>query len=96
MRVRSTGQLGKYSLDPSCRGSESEDTKGLTKIVTTLIAIGRLQCGQLPDAVGVPERGIVISVPGPAARLGESAQLCSCRGQIPAPPKGVGRGEDGP
>jgi hypothetical protein len=66
MRVRSAGQLGKHCLDASCRGSESEDVKGLTKIVTKLIAIGRLQCGQLPDAVGVPERGIVISVPGPA------------------------------
>ena len=65
-RVRSTGQLGKYCLDPSCRGSESEDVKGLTKIVTTFIAIGGLQCGQLPDAVGVPEQGVVISVPGAA------------------------------
>jgi hypothetical protein len=66
MRVRSTGQLGKYYLDPSRRGSESEDTKGLTKIVTTLIAIGGPQRDQLPDAVGVPEQGVVISVPGPA------------------------------
>ena len=65
MRVRSTRQLGKHCLDPSCRGSESEDAKGLTKIVTKLIAIGRLQCGQLPDAVGVPEQGVVISVPRP-------------------------------
>ena len=42
MRVRSTGQLGKYWLDLSCRGREFEDVKGLTKIVTTLIAIGGL------------------------------------------------------
>jgi hypothetical protein len=66
MRVRSVGQLGKRCLDASCRSSEFEDVKGLTKIVTTVIAIGRLQCGQLPDAVGVPEQGIIISVPGPA------------------------------
>jgi hypothetical protein len=65
LRVRSAGQLRKLCPDPSCRGRESEDAKGLTKIVTTLIAIGRLQCGQLPDAVGVPEQGVVISVPGP-------------------------------
>ena len=45
---------------------QSEDVKGLTKIVTTLIAISGLQCGQLPDAVGVPEQGVVISMPGPA------------------------------
>jgi hypothetical protein len=66
MRVRSAGQLGKRCLDPSCRGSESEDAEGLTKIVTTLIAIGRLQGGQLPDAVRVPEQGVVAMVPGPA------------------------------
>jgi hypothetical protein len=66
MRVRSTGQLGKRGLDPSCRGRESEDGKGLTKIVTTLISIGRLQRDQLPDAVGIPEQGVVVSVPGPA------------------------------
>jgi hypothetical protein len=66
MRARSTGQLGKYCLDPSCRGSESEDAKGLTKIVTTLIAIGGLQRDQLPDAVSVPEQSVVISVPGSA------------------------------
>ena len=66
MRVRSTGQFGERRLDPSCCGSETEDVKSLTKIVTTLIAIGGLQRGQLPDAVGVPEQGVVISVPGAA------------------------------
>ena len=53
-------------MDASCCGSETEDVKSLTKIVTTLIAIGWLQRGQLPDAVGVPEQGFVISVPGAA------------------------------
>ena len=66
MRVRSAGQFGKRCVDPPYRGSESEDVKGLTKIVATLIAISRLQGSQLPDAVGVAEQGVVITVPGPA------------------------------
>jgi hypothetical protein len=66
MRVCTAGQLGKRGLDASCCSSESEDVKGLTKIVTTLIAIGWLQRSQLTDAVGVSEQGVAISVPGAA------------------------------
>ena len=68
MRVRSTGELAKHCLDASCRGCESEDAKGLTEIVTTLIAISRLQCGQLPDAIRVPEQRVVREYAGTCDR----------------------------
>src|SRR6266478_3994172 len=62
--TRASGQLGERRPDPSHSGSESEDLEGLTEVVTTFIVVGGLQRGQLPDAVGVPEQGLLVEAPG--------------------------------
>ena len=93
--ARAGGQFGERRPDLSHSGRASEYLENLTQIVTAFIVVGGLQRGQLPDTVGVAEQGLVIEAPGLATGQ-EVAHLRSCRCQVPAPPKRVGRREDSP
>ena len=93
--ARASGQFGERCPDASHCRRESEDVESLPEVITAFIAGGGLQRGQLPDAVRVAEQGLVIQAPGPAAGQ-QVVQLRSCRCQVPAPPKGIGRREDSP
>src|SRR5258708_103836 len=87
--ARVGGQFGERRPDASHSGRASEDLESLTEVVTAFIAVGGLQRGQLADAVGVPEQGLVIKASGPATGL-EATHLHSRRCQVPVPPKRVG------
>src|SRR6267142_6387488 len=58
------GQFGERRPGPSHSGRASEDVESLTQVVTAFIVVSRLQRGQLPDAVSVPEQRLVIEAPG--------------------------------
>ena len=58
--ARAGGQFGEHGPDPSHSGRVSEDLESLTEVVTASIVGGGLQRGQLSDAVGVAEQGLVI------------------------------------
>src|SRR6267154_1968069 len=88
--ARAGGQFGERRSDPSHSGCASEDPESLTEIVTAFIVVSRLERGQLPDAVSVPEQGLVIEAPG-AATGQNVTHLRLCRCQVPASPKRVGR-----
>src|SRR6202022_2288369 len=64
--ARAGGEFGERRPGPSHSGRASEDVESLAKVVTAFIVVGRLQRGQLPDAVRVAEQGLVIDAPGPA------------------------------
>src|ERR1700730_11599218 len=93
--ARAGGQFGERRPDPSRSGRASEDLESLTEVVTAFIGIGGLERGELADAVRVAEQGLVVEASGSATGQ-EVAHLRSCRCQVPAPPKRVGRREDGP
>src|SRR6266403_5690703 len=72
--ARAGRQFGERRPDPSHSRRMSEDLESLTQVVTVFIVGSRLQRGQLPDAVSVPEQRLIIEAPGLATRQ-EAAHL---------------------
>jgi hypothetical protein len=93
--VRAGGQFGERCPDASHSRRATEDVENLAELVTTFIAVGGLESGQLPDAVRVAEQSLVIEARRPAPRQ-QAAHLRSRRRQTPAPPKRIGRRQDSP